>query len=216
MKSLQFLFCVFCMLQLSLHAQVKSSGKEEVIVVRPAVVVLDAKEVRRQLSAPPKVVVVPVPAPATRTTTIVTTPGKPTRVYNAERNVVVVVEQNQSMEMPYVTLPVLFEKETADLLDKESRAALDQVAAVIHEVSKTAPGAMFDIEGHTSTEGTDDFNLQLSADRARRVFDELTQHYGVPASVLSAHGYGEGFPQHPKGTEKEKQLDRRVLVVRTK
>ena len=75
------------MLQLPLHAQVKSSGKEEVIVVRPAVVVLDAKEVRRQLSAPPKVVVVPVPAPATKTTTIVTTPGKPTRVYNAERNV---------------------------------------------------------------------------------------------------------------------------------
>jgi outer membrane protein OmpA-like peptidoglycan-associated protein len=218
MKSLQFLFCAFCLVQLPLHAQVKASGKEEVVVVRPAVVVLDAKEVRRQLSIPPKVVVLPVPAPAptAKTTTIVTSPGAASRVYNADRNVVVVVTQNQSMEMPYVTLPVLFEKETANLLDKESRSALDQVAAVIHEVSKTGKGAMFDIEGHTSTEGTEDFNLKLSADRARRVFEELTQHYGVPASVLSAHGYGENFPQHPKGSEKEKQLDRRVLVVRTK
>lgn len=212
MKTLQFLFCVFCLAQLPLHAQNKS-GKEEVVVVRPAVVVLDAKEVRRQLSIAPKVVVVPVPA--AKTTTVIEA-GKPTRVYNADRNVVVVVQQDQSTEMPYVTLPVLFERETANLLDKESRAALDQIAAVIHEVSKTGKGAMFDIEGHTSTEGTDDFNLKLSADRAQRVFDELTQHYGVPASVLSAHGYGENFPQYPKGTEKEKQLDRRVLVVRTK
>lgn len=218
MKSLQFLFCAFCIVQLPLRAQVRSSGKEEVVVVRPAVVVLDAKAVRSQLSVAPKVVVVPVPGPAVaaKSTTVVQTPGQPVRVYNADRNVVVVVQQNQSVEMPYVTLPVLFEKETANLLDKESRAALDQVAAVIHEVSKTASGAVFDIEGHTSTEGAEDFNLKLSADRAQRVFDELTQHYGVPASVLSAHGYGENFPQHPKGKEKEKQLDRRVLVVRTK
>lgn len=212
MKSLPLLLCVFGLACQTVHAQNKSSGKDDVVVVRPAVVVVDAKEQRRQLSVPPKVVVVP----ATPTRTTVVEPGKGARTYDAARNVVVVVQQDQSMELPYVTLPVLFEKETAELLDKESRAALDQMAGVILEVSKTSPGAMFDIEGHTSTEGTEEFNLKLSGDRARRVFEELTQRYGIPASVLSAHGYGENFPQHPNGSEKEKQLDRRVLVVRTK
>ncbi|HEY1052742.1 MAG TPA: OmpA family protein, partial [Prosthecobacter sp.] len=138
------------------------------------------------------------------------------RRYNADRNVVVVTQEDKTVELPYVTLPVLFVKETAELLDQESRAALEQVAAVIRDVSKTEPGVVFDIEGHTSTEGTDEFNMQLSAARAQRVFEELTQRYGVPASVLSAHGYGEGYPQFPNGTEPQKQLDRRVLVVRTR
>ena len=171
MKSLPPLLCVLGFACQPLNAQNKSSGKDDVVVVRPAVVVVDAKEQRRQLSMAPKGVVVPAPAP--RTTVV--EPGKGARSYDASRNVVVVVQQDQSVELPYVTLPVLFEKETAELLDKESRAALDQMAGVILEVSKSSPGAMFDIEGHTSTEGTEEFNLQLSADRARRVFEELTQ-----------------------------------------
>lgn len=213
MKSFIFLLLVCGLLQTPGFAQTKTTT----VVVRPAIRVLDRAEMHRQLSLTPKVVVVPVsPSSTVKTTTVVETPGQPRRVYNAERNVVVVGDPQQSYELPYVTLPVLFEKETAQLLDKESRAALEQVAAVIREVSKTTPGAHYDIEGHTSTEGTEEYNLTLSAARAQRVFDELTQTYGVPASVLSAHGYGEGFPHFPNGKEKEKQQDRRVLVVRTK
>jgi outer membrane protein OmpA-like peptidoglycan-associated protein len=115
-----------------------------------------------------------------------------------------------------VTLPVLFVKETAELLDVESRAALEQVAGIILEAGRTEPGQLFDIEGHTSTDGTDEFNASLSAARARRVYDELTQRHGVPASALSAHGYGESFPSYPQGSEEQMQQDRRVLVVRTK
>ena len=213
MKSRHFLV-VFSILGLGLPSLAQPvPAANGVVVVRPAVQVLSPADARRQLSLAPRVVVVPG---ATVKTTTVETTGKPRRAYHADRNVVVVVEENQSVELPYVTVPVLFEKETAELLDQESRAALEQVAGVIREVSRTEPGAVFDIEGHTSTEGTEEFNLKLSADRAQRVFDELTQRYGVPASVLSAHGYGEGYPQFPNGTEAEKQLDRRVLVVRTK
>jgi len=130
--------------------------------------------------------------------------------------VVVVEDQGQSRELPYVTLPVLFVKETSELLDDESRNALQQVAGVILAISKTEVGTVFDIEGHTSTDGTGEYNASLSAARAQRVFDELTKTYGVPASVLSAHGYGESFPMYPQGNEAEMQQDRRVLVVRTK
>jgi len=187
-----------------------------VVVVRA----LDPIVIQRQLSLPPKVVIV---APAqqtavktTKTTTVVDTPGQPRRVYNSERSVVMVEDQGQNRELPYVTLPVLFVKETNELLDVESRTALQELASVILAVSKAEPGAQFGIEGHTSTDGTAEYNLSLSAMRAQRVFEELTQRYGVPASLLSAHGYGEGFPMYPLGNEAEMQMDRRVLVVRTK
>lgn len=227
MKSLLLLLPALCLAQFPLHAQVTvvpaSPPAASVIVVQqPSIVVrtLDSAVVQRQLSLAPKVLVVtPTPQTAvktTKTTTVVDTPGQARRVYNSERSVVLVEDQGQSRELPYVTLPVLFEKETSDLLDQESRNALQQVAGVILAISKTEAGTVFDIEGHTSTDGTGEYNAALSAARAQRVYDELTQRYGVPANVLSAHGYGESFPMYPQGNEAEMQMDRRVLVVRTK
>ena len=169
---------------------------------------------RRQLSIVPKAIPLQPGEviESTETTTTVERPGLPPRVYNVERNVVVV----EGRELPYITIPVLFEKETARLLDVESRVALDETAAAIREVLANDPTARFDIEGHTSTDGTEEFNLQLSADRARRVYDELVNRYEIPASALSAHGYGENYPAYPSGTEQQMMLDRRVLVVRVK
>lgn len=192
---------------------------EEVITrtVTPGPVPFDPAVVRRQLAIAPRPAA-PVPAPppgstvqTTETTTTTDVPGQP-RVYNTERNVVVV----EGRELPYVTIPVLFVKETAELLDSESRMALEETAKAIMETLKIAPDAAFDIEGHTSTDGADDMNMQLSAARARRVYDELTKRYQVPATALSAHGYGENYPTYPKGSEEQMMLDRRVLVVRVK
>lgn len=56
--------------------------------------------------------------------------------------------------------------------------------------------------------------ITLSADRARRVHQELTQRHLIPATALSAHGYGEMYPSFPEGTEPQMTIDRRVLVVR--
>jgi outer membrane protein OmpA-like peptidoglycan-associated protein len=227
MKSLLFLLPALCLAQIPLHAQVtvvpaSPPAASVVVVQQPSIVVrtLDSNVVQRQLSLAPKVLIVtPTPQPTvktTKTTTVVDTPGQQRRVYNSERSVVLVEDQGQSRELPYVTLPVLFVKETSDLLDQESRNALQQVAGVILAISKTEAGTVFDIEGHTSTDGTNEYNVTLSAARAQRVYDELTQRYGVPPSVLSAHGYGESFPMYPQGNEAEMQMDRRVLVVRTK
>ena len=153
-----------------------------------------------------------VPAPGIVEKTYVEIPGQPRRIYNGERSVVIV----EGKELSYVMIPVLFEKETAKLLDVESRVTLEETAAAILEVLKTHPTAVFDIEGHTSTDGTPEFNLTLSADRARRTHEELTQRYHVPATALSAHGYGEMFASFPDGTEDQMVMDRRVLVVRKK
>ncbi len=190
---------------------------ETVVPLNPPPVVLpgDPAFARRHLLVEPRAVVVPEHPPGTVVETTVTkdyvdVPGQPRRVYNVERNVVIV----EGKELPYITVPVLFEKETAKLLDSESRVALEETAAAILEVLKTQPTAVFDIEGHTSTDGTNEFNITLSGDRARRVHQELTQRYTVPAAALSAHGYGEMFPTFPEGTEEQMVQDRRVLVVR--
>jgi outer membrane protein OmpA-like peptidoglycan-associated protein len=225
MKTPLCILSCLCLAHSVVQAQVivQPAAPPAVVVeeARPTVRVLDPVIVRRQLSIAPKVVVLPaapppvlgtVPVPSAEAVAVV---NRPRRVYNAERNTVVVEEKEQSRELPYVTLPVLFVKETAELLDAESRAALEQVAGVILEITKTEPGARFDIEGHTSTDGADDFNLNLSVARAQRIYDELTKRYGVPASVLTAHGYGESYPMYPKGTESQMQQDRRVLVVRS-
>jgi outer membrane protein OmpA-like peptidoglycan-associated protein len=185
---------------------------EEVVPIRPAPIVA-----RQQLLILPRDVAAPVHPPGTvvettETKEYVDVPGQPRRFYNVERNVVIV----EGRELPYITIPVLFEKETAKLLDVESRISLDETAAAILEVLKTQPTAVFDIEGHTSTDGTNEFNLTLSADRARRIHQELTQRYLVPITALSAHGYGEMYPTFPEGTEEQMATDRRVLVVRSK
>jgi len=177
----------------------------------------DPAIVRRHLSILPRDVVAPEHPPGTvvettETTEWVDVPGQPRRIYNVERNVVIV----EGKELPYITIPVLFVKETAELLDVESRASLEETAAAVLDVLKTQPGAVFDIEGHTSTDGTNEFNLKLSADRARRIHQELTQRYSVPAAALSAHGYGEMYPKFPNGNEEQMVSDRRVLVVRRK
>lgn len=196
---------------------------ETVIEVTPPLVevtpplVRDPEFARRHLLVEPREVVVPAHPPGTvvettETKDYVDVPGQPRRVYNVERNTVIV----EGRELPYLVIPVLFEKETANLLDVESRVALEETAAAILEVLKTHPTAVFDIEGHTSTDGTDEFNLNLSADRARRTHLELTKRYMVPATALSAHGYGEMYPSYPQGTEEQMVLDRRVLVVRDK
>jgi len=195
---------------------------EEVVTetVTPGVVPggrLDPALARRQLGIVPQAIPVPTYPPGTTVETTETTvtenrPGQAPRVYNLERSVVIV----EGRELPYITIPVLFVKETADLLDAESRAAIDDTASAIKEIIATDPTAVFDIEGHTSTDGTDELNLDLSAQRARRIHAELTTRYQIPATALSAHGYGESYPSYPSGTEAQMTLDRRVLVVRVK
>jgi outer membrane protein OmpA-like peptidoglycan-associated protein len=189
---------------------------EETVVEKRVPVAPGAYDPASRLSVVPRALPVDptVPVAPGGTTTTETTETTTTRVggrvYNTERNVVVV----EGRELPYTTIPVLFVKETAELLDSESRVALEQTAAAINDVVRTNPTATFDIEGHTSTDGATDMNMNLSAARARRVHQELTQRYGVPAAALTAHGYGETYPNYPNGSEVEMSLDRRVLVVR--
>lgn len=74
------------------------------------------------------------------------------------------------------------------------------------------PGLTMQIEGHTDSVGTDDFNQQLSERRADSVRDFLAEQ-GVPASSITAHGFGKTQPVATNDTADGRQRNRRVELV---
>jgi len=68
------------------------------------------------------------------------------------------------------------------------------------------------IEGHTDSVGSDDFNQQLSERRADSVRDFLAEQ-GVQTSSMTAHGFGKTQPVASNDTGEGRQRNRRVELV---
>jgi len=88
---------------------------------------------------------------------------------------------------------------------------LDEVAATIkkhHELVR------IEIGGHASSEGSDDYNLDLSERRAEAVRKYLVEKSGVRQERLTAEGYGETKPLvTPDDSESLREKNRRVEFV---
>ena len=65
------------------------------------------------------------------------------------------------------------------------------------------------IEGHTDSQGTDDYNMDLSQRRAESVVRWLVEH-GIDASRMEAQGFGESRPIANNRTRGGRQTNRRV------
>jgi len=74
------------------------------------------------------------------------------------------------------------------------------------------PGLTLQIEGHTDSVGSDEFNQQLSERRADSVRDFLAEQ-GVPASAITARGFGKTQPVASNDTAEGRQRNRRVELV---
>jgi outer membrane protein OmpA-like peptidoglycan-associated protein len=74
------------------------------------------------------------------------------------------------------------------------------------------PGLSLQIEGHTDSVGGDDFNQQLSERRSESVRDFLAEQ-GVPASSITARGFGKMQPVATNDTAEGRQRNRRVELV---
>ncbi len=74
------------------------------------------------------------------------------------------------------------------------------------------PGLNLEIEGHTDSVGTDNFNQQLSERRADSVRDFLAQQ-GVSGSSITARGLGKTQPVASNDTAEGRQRNRRVEIV---
>lgn len=68
-----------------------------------------------------------------------------------------------------------------------------------------------DVQGHTSSEGSDAYNLRLSQKRSQSVANYLKQK-GV-SNKLTAHGHGESQPIADNSTEAGKERNRRVELI---
>jgi OmpA-OmpF porin, OOP family len=68
------------------------------------------------------------------------------------------------------------------------------------------------VVGHTSSEGSDAYNQELSQRRAESVAAALAAR-GIDAVSLSAKGAGENQPIADNTTEAGRSLNRRVEIV---
>ncbi|MDT0687886.1 OmpA family protein [Autumnicola psychrophila] len=101
---------------------------------------------------------------------------------------------------------VLFDLNKATIRT-ESEDALDQIAEIMEEYSNT----VFHIGGHTDSTGADDYNLQLSRERAESVREALVER-GISSSRLTSEGYGESQPIATNSTSAGRQENRRVEI----
>ena len=66
------------------------------------------------------------------------------------------------------------------------------------------------ISGHTDSDGREEFNLQLSQERAEAIKEYLVYFGNVPEERISARGYGSSKPIVKEITDEDKTLNRRV------
>jgi outer membrane protein OmpA-like peptidoglycan-associated protein len=108
---------------------------------------------------------------------------------------------------------IQFELDKAEIKEA-SHGLLNEIVDVLkqHEDIKKV-----DILGHTDSDGTDEYNKDLSDRRAKAVLQYLISH-GVEKQRLSAKGLGEGKPIADNETEAGKEQNRRVefLIIERK
>jgi outer membrane protein OmpA-like peptidoglycan-associated protein len=100
---------------------------------------------------------------------------------------------------------------TFDFDSATIRSDSEPVLAKLFEGLKDNPAGAVVIEGHTSSEGTDQYNLALSERRAHAVRADLLKR-GLAASRLTAVGIGEKRPMAGNDNEHGRSLNRRVEI----
>lgn len=98
--------------------------------------------------------------------------------------------------------------------DFNSYELLPEADVVLNEIltlMKENSDINLDISGHTDDVGSDEFNMTLSLNRAKSVFEWL-KNKGIREDRLTFHGYGKTRPLYQSGDEKLKNLNRRVEI----
>jgi outer membrane protein OmpA-like peptidoglycan-associated protein len=102
---------------------------------------------------------------------------------------------------------VLFDVDSANL-KPGAREKLARVAGIV----SGHPDLKMEIEGHTDSTGSDDYNQRLSERRAQSVSAYLNQQ-GIGRAIVATAGYGESRPVATNGTTAGRQQNRRVEIV---
>jgi len=93
-------------------------------------------------------------------------------------------------------------------LRPEAKANLDKLAVILNKYADTN----ILIEGHTDATGTDEYNLELSRNRASSVSNYLAG-LAVDSKRFTTMGYGESQPIATNDTDEGRQQNRRVEIA---
>jgi OOP family OmpA-OmpF porin len=87
----------------------------------------------------------------------------------------------------------------------------DDVKKIADALKKHHP-ANVQLEGHTDSKGTEEYNMGLSKRRAESVKKYLVEKFNIKASRISTVGYGESKPVASNDTATGRQRNRRVVA----
>jgi len=104
--------------------------------------------------------------------------------------------------------PITFIAETADVA-VESMNVIEELAFVLE---KNPNIAMVEVQVHTDDAGSAAYQRRVSQDRADKIKLLLTR-LGIPASRVTAKGYGPDQPLAPNVSEANRARNRRVQVI---
>ncbi|WP_445737360.1 OmpA family protein [Mariniflexile sp.] len=108
----------------------------------------------------------------------------------------------------FVTRGILFDVNKATI-KPESMGVINEVARMMQE----HPDLNFNIEGHTDSDGNDDYNQRLSEQRAAAVKEALINS-GISEARMQTTGKGESVPITENNTPEGKANNRRVEFIK--
>lgn len=93
--------------------------------------------------------------------------------------------------------------------------AENALAEVTRAIKKNYPNGTIVIRGHADTAGSEDYNMQLSKDRAMAVKNWLTENTSLDVNRIQARWYGETQPvvtPSASMSKEDQELNRRVEI----
>ncbi len=126
-----------------------------------------------------------------------------------------------SMKASTGSITVVFDDTRAELIGVTFKAgsaelvpsSLKTLDAAIAGLKRN-PKAKVEVQGHTSSEGGEEYNQKLSEDRANAVRDYMIRR-GIAEARLTARGYGFSVPKADNDSEAGRKQNRRIELVVT-
>ncbi len=94
-------------------------------------------------------------------------------------------------------------------LPKDAAVMLDDLSQKVKTLDKTV---YIEIEGHTDSIGSEDYNKMLGEKRAEAVRNSLAVKGGIPLHAMNVISYGESVPVAENNTPEGRAKNRRVVI----
>ncbi len=118
---------------------------------------------------------------------------------------IIIINENQ--DIPKLKLRIKFDFNSSTLKESSYNLLKELGIALLSDKLKSKE---IMINGHTDSDGTTQYNLKLSFDRADSVKAFLVKNFNLPETRLQTRGYGEFLPIVPNTIPENKQKNRRV------